>query len=129
MQTQYVTCPNCHSQNLGSNGICSNCGTMLPVSPMPMQQVGYGQKPPGADKKLAAGICGILLGGLGVHKFILGYTTEGVIMVVTYLVGLFLCGVPALAIAIVGIIEGVIYLTKSDEEFSNTYILNKKGWF
>ncbi len=98
------------------------------MSPMPMQPV-YAQKPPGADKKLAAGICGILLGGLGVHKFILGYTTEGIIMVVTYLVGLFLCGIPALAIAIIGIIEGIIYLTKSDEEFSRTYIMNKKGWF
>ena len=101
---------------------------MLPVSPMPMQPV-YAQKPPGADKKLAAGICGILLGGLGVHKFILGYNTEGIIMVVTYILGLFLCGVPAMVIAIVGIVEGIIYLTRSDEEFAQTYILNKKPWF
>lgn len=128
MQTQYVTCPNCKTQNLAPGGRCTNCGTSLPIGAMPMQPV-YQQKPPGADKKLAAGICGILLGGLGVHKFILGYTTEGIIMVVTYIVGLFLCGVPAMAIAIVGIVEGVIYLTKSDEEFSQTYILNKKPWF
>jgi TM2 domain-containing membrane protein YozV len=37
-------------------------------------------KPAGADKKIAAGVCGILLGSLGIHKFILGYTTEGIIM-------------------------------------------------
>jgi TM2 domain-containing membrane protein YozV len=103
---------------------------MLPISPMPMQHVGgYALKPPGADKKIAAGICGILLGGLGVHKFILGYTAEGVIMVATYLVGLFFCGIPALVIAVIGIVEGIIYLTKSDEEFSRTYIVNKKPWF
>lgn len=128
MQTQYVTCPNCKSQNLAAGGRCSNCGSSLPIAPMPMQPV-YHEKLPGADKKLAAGICGILLGGLGVHKFILGYTTEGIIMVVTYLVGLFLCGLPALVIAIVGIVEGIIYLTKSDEEFVQTYVLNKKPWF
>ena len=40
------------------------------------------EKIPGADKKIAAGICGILIGGLGVHKFILGYTKEGIIQIV-----------------------------------------------
>jgi TM2 domain-containing membrane protein YozV len=76
----------------------------------------------GADKKIVAGICAILLGWLGVHKFILGYTTEGVIMLV---LGILTCGLTN----IIGIVEGVIYLTKSDEEFVRTYIQNKKGWF
>src|SRR5215204_2629553 len=76
----------------------------------------------GANKKLVAGICGILLGGFGVHKFILGYTTEGIIQIVITLVT---CG----AGSIVGLIEGIIYLTKSDEDFVRTYIQNKKGWF
>lgn len=50
-------------------------------------------------------------------------------MLVTYIVGLFLCGIPSLIVAVIGLIEGIMYLTKSDEEFSNTYILNKKPWF
>ena len=79
-------------------------------------------KPPGADKKIVAGICAILVGGFGVHKFILGYTTEGIIQLV---ITLLTCGVGS----IIGIIEGVIYLTKSDEDFVRTYIQNKKGWF
>jgi len=74
-----------------------------------------------ASKKVAAGICGILLGGLGVHKFILGYTKEGVIQLI---LGVF-CGIGW----IIGLIEGIIYLTKSDEEFVKTYVENKKGWF
>lgn len=78
-------------------------------------------KPAGADKKIPAGICGILLGGLGVHKFILGYTKEGIIQIVLS----FLCGIGT----IIGLIEGIIYLTKSDEDFVATYITNKKGWF
>lgn len=71
---------------------------------------------------MTAGICGILLGGWGVHKFILGYTQEGIIQIVITIVT---CGIGA----IVGLIEGIIYLTKSDEEFYNTYVANKKGWF
>ena len=79
-------------------------------------------KQQGADKKMVAGICGILLGGFGVHKFILGYTTEGIIQIVISVVT---CGVGG----IIGIVEGIIYLTKSDEEFVRTYIQGKKGWF
>jgi TM2 domain-containing membrane protein YozV len=83
----------------------------------------------GKDKKMLAGILGIVLGAYGVHKFILGYKKEGIIMAVIGVVGWFLCGVPTLATWIVGIIEGIMYLTKSDEEFENTYIKNQKPWF
>jgi TM2 domain-containing membrane protein YozV len=78
-------------------------------------------KPAGAEKKVPAGVLGILLGGLGIHKFYLGYTTEGILQIVLSLA----CGLGAL----IGLIEGIIYLTKSDEEFVNTYITKKKGWF
>jgi len=92
----------------------------------PMQSVNPGAmtdwKAMGADKKITAGILGILVGGFGVHKFVLGYTTEGIITLVITLVT---CGVGH----IIGLIEGIIYLTKSDEEFVRTYIQNKKGWF
>jgi TM2 domain-containing membrane protein YozV len=84
----------------------------------------------GANKKLAAGLCGILLGAFGVHKFILGYTTEGVIMLLISLVaGILTCGLSTAAVSVIGLVEGIIYLTKSDEEFVRTYIQNKKGWF
>ena len=78
-------------------------------------------KPAGADKKIPAGILGILLGGLGIHKFYLGYTKEGIIQLILG----FVCGIGA----IIGLIEGIIYLTKSDEEFVATYITGKKPWF
>lgn len=78
-------------------------------------------KPAGADKKVVAGVFGILLGGLGIHKFYLGYTKEGIIQIVLSL----LCGIGA----IIGLIEGIIYLTKSDEEFVATYVTGKKPWF
>ena len=80
---------------------------------------------PDASKKIAAGLCGIFLGSLGVHKFILGYTTEGLTML---LITLLTCGLGWIVMSIIGFIEGIIYLTMSDEQFVNTYVLNKKGW-
>ena len=81
-------------------------------------------------KKIACGICAILLGAFGVHKFILGYTTEGIIMLLVGLVGGFItCGVASAVMMIIGIIEGIMYLTKSDDEFYTTYMAGKKGWF
>lgn len=79
-----------------------------------------------ASKKLAAGICGILLGALGIHKFILGYTTAGVIML---LVSILSCGFIAPVMSIIGLVEGIIYLMKSDEDFYQTYMVGKKEWF
>ncbi len=75
------------------------------------------------NKKVAAGILAILLGGLGVHKFVLGYTTEGILQIVFSIIT---CGIAG---SLIGLIEGIIYLTKTDEEFYQMYQVNKKGWF
>ncbi len=79
-----------------------------------------------ASNKIAAGVCGILLGSLGVHKFILGYTGTGIIML---LVTLLTCGLGGLVMHVIGLIEGIIYLTKSDEEFVRLYVDGRKEWF
>ena len=76
----------------------------------------------GENKKLLAGILAIVIGSLGIHKFILGYTKEGIIQIVLTFVT---CGIAG----IIGLIEGIIYLTKSDEEFYQMYQVNKKPWF
>tara|TARA_R110000868_G_C10847909_1_gene760571 strand:- start:1023 stop:1304 length:282 start_codon:yes stop_codon:yes gene_type:complete len=75
------------------------------------------------NKRLAAGLLAILLGPFGIHKFLLGYTSEGIIWLV---ISLFTLGSVT---GLLGVIEGVIYLTKSDEEFYQTYQVHKKGWF
>jgi TM2 domain-containing membrane protein YozV len=81
------------------------------------------QTPPINNKKLAAGILAILLGPFGIHKFLLGYTNEGIIYLV---ISLCTCGTVS---SLLGLIEGIIYLTKTDEDFYYTYQLNKKAWF
>ncbi|MWB93651.1 NINE protein [Flavobacterium sp. GA093] len=73
------------------------------------------------NKKVVAGILGILVGALGVHKFYLGYTKEGIIQILLNLA----CGLGSL----IGLIEGIIYLVKTDEEFYQTYQVGRKPWF
>lgn len=75
------------------------------------------------NKKVLVGVLAIILGGFGVHKFILGYTKEGIIQLVLTIVS---CGAIG---SIIGLIEGIIYLTKSDDEFYSIYQEGHKGWF
>jgi TM2 domain-containing membrane protein YozV len=81
---------------------------------------------PGAEKKIVAGVLGIILGGLGIHKFYLGYTKAGVIMLA---VSVLSCGFGYAVMGVIGLVEGIMYLTKTDEEFVATYVTGKKEWF
>ena len=74
------------------------------------------------NKKILAGVLAIMLGGFGVHKFILGYTKEGVLQI---LMSFFSCGLAG----IIPFVEGIIYLTKSDEEFYQIYQVGRRPWF
>jgi TM2 domain-containing membrane protein YozV len=87
------------------------------------------------SKKMMAALTAIFLGHFGVHKFVLGYKKEGIILLSVTL-GLFFLGfcvfLTWIFLPIVftfSLIEGIIYLTKSDEDFVNTYQINKKPWF
>jgi TM2 domain-containing membrane protein YozV len=79
-----------------------------------------------ASNRIPSGICGILLGGFGVHKFILGYTGAGLVMLLVTLLSCFILG-PLMHL--IGLIEGIIYLCKSDEEFVRVYVDGRKEWF
>ncbi len=78
------------------------------------------------SKRILAGVFAILFGALGIHKFILGYTKQGVIMLVLTIVTF---GILGGLMGLIGLIEGIIYLTKSDEEFVEVYQNNYKAWF
>ncbi len=88
----------------------------------------------GENKKILAGILAIILGSLGIHKFVLGYQKEGIILLVVTIIGMVLSCIGigifvVWATGLIGLIEGIIYLTKSDEEFYNTYQVGRKPWF
>jgi TM2 domain-containing membrane protein YozV len=73
---------------------------------------------------------GIFFGGLGIHKFVLGYTNEGIILLALSIIGVATsCLIIVIFIAgIIGFIEGIIYLTKTDQEFYHTDQVNKRLW-
>ncbi|WP_028892156.1 TM2 domain-containing protein [Tenacibaculum sp. 47A_GOM-205m] len=74
------------------------------------------------SKRVLAGILAILIGSIGIHKFVLGYTKEGIIQIIATIIT---CGFAG----IIPFIEGIIYLTKSDDDFIETYQVNHRGWF
>lgn len=79
---------------------------------------------------VAAGLLAIFLGVFGVHKFYLGYHTTGFIMLgVTILGSLLTIGIAAGVVWLIGVIEGIIYLTKSQSEFEQLYVFNKREMF
>jgi len=116
-----VACTKCGVNPHNGSAYCSNCGKPTDTKAVVCINCGVGFKSNKECNKILVGILAIILGGFGVHKFIMGYTKEGVIEL---LLGVF-CGIGF----IFGIIEGIIYLTKSDEDFVATYITGKKGWF
>ena len=78
------------------------------------------------SKKTAAGILALLLGTIGVHKFYLGLKKPGLIMLLGTICT---CGIGAIAFGPIALVEGIMYLTKSDEDFYQLYGVEKKGWF
>lgn len=79
---------------------------------------------------VAAGLLAIFLGAFGVHKFYLGYNTQGFIMLaISILAGIFTIGLAAGVIWVIAIIEGVLYLTKTQSEFERIYVYGKREWF
>lgn len=83
----------------------------------------------GSSKKLTAALFAFFLGAFGAHKFYLGYKAQGLIMLLVFVFGWIILGIPSIVIGIIAFIEFILYVTKSDEEFENTYVLSKKAWF
>ncbi len=88
--------------------------TVLPVaSPSPVTPATGAPASPKKADRITAGVLAILLGSIGVHKFYMGKIGHGILCIL-------FCwtGIPAL----VGLIEGILYLTASDKEFQEKYI-------
>ena len=99
---------------------CSSCGEIIkkeaeicPECGVRQKSVAGGGTASGSKDRTTAGILALLLGGVGAHKFYLGDTGLGIL----YL-RFFWTFIPAL----IGFIEGIIYLTKTDEEFQQRYV-------
>ena len=87
------------------------------------------------SKKMAAAVLAIFLGALGIHKFYLGYKNAGIIHLavwgVVLVLSFFTCGWGSFLffpLWVFPLVEGIIYLMKTDEQFIDIYQLNKKEW-
>jgi len=92
---------------------CLNCGEKIDekaeICPKCGVRVG---KREDSKNKIVAGVLALFLGGIGIHKFYLGKSEQGVLYLVfcwTFIPG------------IIALIEGIIYLAMSDEEFERKY--------
>lgn len=107
-------CTQCGTQIHAMAEICPSCGVrqMAPPAPVynPQQGAWYPMAPPGKDKTVA-GLLAILLGGLGIHKFYLGKAGQGI---------LYLLFCWTFIPAIIGFVEGIIYLTMSQDSFATS---------
>lgn len=137
-------CTNCGAQNEPGTTFCTKCGARLvgeavspPAEGVPPVNVaepgipgsytpppgGYAPPPyqdPTAKSKLVAGLLGIFLGGLGIHRFYLGYTNIGIAQLATDVIGWvllpFTCGISLvciLAAHVWGLVDGIMILTGS----------------
>lgn len=70
--------------------------------------------------KTTAGLFGIFLGIFGVHKFYLGQTNMGIVYLLCGTLGTLLV-LPFLAVMVISLVEGIILLTQTDQEFDDQY--------
>jgi len=99
-------CRECGEAIRANAEICPKCG----VRQLPVPRA-FAVTPSGRSR-IAAALFALLLGGLGIHKFYLGRIWQGVLY-------LLFCWtfIPAL----IGFIEGILYLTMSDDNFARKY--------
>ncbi len=95
--------------------------------------IAIGSTASGSKSKVAAGLLAIFLGGWGIHKFYLGFTGPGLAYLLVNTIGFaitwLLLFIPNIVFGVMALVEGIIYLTKSDEEFDQMYVVQKKQWF
>lgn len=83
----------------------------------------------GEKNKIVAALLAFFLGWLGIHKFYLGKTNAGIIMLLCGTIGWILLAIPPLIVSIIAFVEFIIYLVKSDQQFHEDYVVGDKSWF
>jgi TM2 domain-containing membrane protein YozV/predicted RNA-binding Zn-ribbon protein involved in translation (DUF1610 family) len=103
-----VFCTNCGNSISDQALVCPQCGHPNAAQSQQASASSASAYSGSPKNRVVAGVLGILVGGIGIHKFYLGKVGLGVLYVL-------FCwtAIPAF----IGLIEGIIYLVQSDQEF------------
>ena len=130
-----VACPGCGCNPVEGNKFCSNCGAEISAGQVVCLKCGVALdgrsavaavSPSTGKNRVTAALLAIFLGAIGAHEFYLGHNTSALIRLAIGVVGL-VVGLTFVT-SLLGLIEGIIYLTKSDEEFNRIYVVGGKEW-
>jgi len=133
-----IACMGCGCDPMNGEKFCRHCGASLNSNQVVCLKCGHAVRrsdtnvtATSGDRKsrTTAALLAIFLGGFGAHEFYLGNSNSAIIRLVVYLVGGVLMCVPSFVLSVISIIEGIIYLSKSDEEFEKVYVKEKRSWF
>lgn len=120
-------CKNCGAELRDDAKFCPTCGTTTNYTPI-MSTVSIENIEPVKEeiplkkRKKTAGLLGIFLGALGLHRFYLGYTGTALVHIILFLVGFFTFGVAALAsyawaiVDAIRIFKGKLAIDANDNE-------------
>jgi TM2 domain-containing membrane protein YozV len=120
-----MSCPNCGAAVPAGTNRCMKCGSFIeqpaiqtsgqvPMQPATAPVQASAPAGPAVKSKLVAGLLGIFLGSLGIHRFYLGYVGIGIIQILmTLLFSWLTCGITAMAAGIWGLVEGIMILAGS----------------
>jgi hypothetical protein len=97
---------------MSASKYCQGCGSLIHLTALQCPRCGAPQGAASGRSKIAAGLLALFLGGFGVHKFYLGRGGQGVVY-------LLFCW--TLIPSVIALVEGIIYLTMSDVDFSAKY--------
>lgn len=104
-------CWNCGGKTDPQAVVCVTCGAGLIAQDGQTQQQPYAGS--GRKSKIAAGILGIFLGGLGIHNFYLGFQSKAVTQLVLGILGIVTFGITSIVSGIWGFVEGIMILVGS----------------
>ncbi|ERJ13183.1 TM2 domain-containing protein [Haloplasma contractile] len=110
-------CSKCGKEIDNDAVVCVHCG-------VPTNNAKQVNTDPHAKSKIAAGLLGILIGGLGIHNFYLGYTGKGIAQLLLTVVGWIIIIGPLVAY-VWGLVEGIQILTGSIDRDADGRLLKE----
>jgi TM2 domain-containing membrane protein YozV len=139
MEPSASNCTQCGSPRLVGNHFCWHCATPIPAGAGMCSACGAGLHGSAAraganetvkSKRILAAALAFFTGAFGIHKFYLGQPVTGLIRLgISFVLLIPTLGLAIAAMAVIGMVEAVIYATQSDADFIRIYQRGRKGWF